>query len=114
MRCLLVENYHQFPSALDFGSLPQFFARFRAQQTIISWEGGAARLVSRCVVRVSCFPFALLFFFALISARFFHHTSELMNDTAFLFLSKLTWLALGVDHAEPSRGGEQATALGRL
>ena len=33
MRCLLVENYHQFPSALDFGSLPQFFARFRAQQT---------------------------------------------------------------------------------
>ena len=27
---------------------------------------------------------------------------------------KLTWLALGVDHAEPSRGGEQATALGRL
>ena len=30
------------------------------------------------------------------------------------FLFKLTWLALGVDHAEPSRGGEQATALGRL
>ena len=29
-------------------------------------------------------------------------------------LLKLTWLALGVDHAEPSRGGEQATALGRL
>ena len=27
---------------------------------------------------------------------------------------KLTWLALGDDHAAPSRGGEQATALGRL
>ena len=27
---------------------------------------------------------------------------------------KLTWLALGDDHADPSRGGEQATALGRL
>ena len=32
MRCLLVENYHQFPSALNFGSLPQFFAPFRGQQ----------------------------------------------------------------------------------
>ena len=27
---------------------------------------------------------------------------------------KLTWLALGDDHEDPSRGGEQAIALGRL
>ena len=27
---------------------------------------------------------------------------------------KLTWLALGGDHVDPSRGGEQAIALGRL
>ena len=30
---MLVENYHQFPSALNFGSLPQFFAPLRWQQT---------------------------------------------------------------------------------
>ena len=30
------------------------------------------------------------------------------------FCNKLTWLALGDDQADPSRGGEQATALGRL
>ena len=30
---MLVENYHQFPSALNFGSLPQFFAPLRRQQT---------------------------------------------------------------------------------
>lgn len=29
---MLVENYHQFPSALNFGSLPQFFAPSRGQQ----------------------------------------------------------------------------------
>ena len=29
-------------------------------------------------------------------------------------MNKLTWLALGDDQADPSRGGEQATALGRL
>ena len=29
-------------------------------------------------------------------------------------VGKLTWLALGDDHEDPSRGGEQAIALGRL
>ena len=31
MRCLLVENYHQFPSSLNFGSSTQFFAPARGQ-----------------------------------------------------------------------------------
>ena len=50
MRCLLVENYHQFPSALDFGSLPQFFARFRAQQTQIIYKVRRARIKSGVIV----------------------------------------------------------------
>ena len=38
----------------------------------------------------------------------FDRSSDLLSSY------KLTWLALGDDHADPSRGGEQATALGRL
>ena len=42
-------------------------------------------------------------------------TVRMMTGGAFAaFCIKLTWLALGDDQADPSRGGEQATALGRL
>ena len=49
-----------------------------------------------------------------VHARFFRPIRNLSNVCEAFSLFKLTWLALGVDHAEPSRGGEQATALGRL
>ena len=39
---MLVENYHQFPSALNFGSLPQFFAPFRGQHNSKRRTGGCA------------------------------------------------------------------------
>ena len=139
MRCLLVENYHQFPSALNFGSLPQFFAPFRGQQQSIVGSNPTARTFrSRIFARrkIVCIlfhdPWRLLHQkrsspvarsrASGVAALLRKHFSEpaglclytyRMTAGAGFFL-KLTWLALGDDHADPSRGGEQATALGRL
>ena len=64
---MLVENYHQFPSALNFGSLPQFFARFRAQQAIRFQAMRFSRgVLAVCCAVVLCVVLCVVF---MVSAR---------------------------------------------
>ena len=93
---MLVENYHQFPSSLNFGSSTQFFAPVRGQQSLDLFVV-AAFLAFRASLRPLLHPGA---------GRYPAGLAPVW--------SKLTWLALGGDHEDPSRGGEQAIALGRL
>ena len=53
---MLVENYHQFPSSLNFGSSTQFFAPVRGQLNVLARGGkkGLSWELNRCDKKEGC------------------------------------------------------------